>query len=83
MNNKNFIITHDKAVGDKLKNLGFQEILSQNVDICIFVNDNKISFANDIDMSKIKYSNKLFCWLPLLGAEHSKKGGIEWVIKDC
>ena len=60
MNSKNFIITHDKAVGDKLKNLGFQEILSQNVDICIFVNDNKISFANDIDMSKIKYSNKLF-----------------------
>ena len=60
MNNKKFIITHDKNVGDKLKRLGFQEVLSQNVDICIFVNDSKISFANDIDMSKIKYSNKLF-----------------------
>lgn len=60
MNNKNFIITHDKNVGDKLKKLGFQEIPSPNVDICIFVNDTKISFANDIDMSKVKYSDKLF-----------------------
>lgn len=61
MSNKNFIITHDKDVGNKLKKLGFQEIPSQNVDICIFVNDNKILFTNDIDMSKVKYSNKLFC----------------------
>lgn len=60
MNNKKFIITHDKSVGDKLKKLGFQEIPSQNVDICIFVNDTKISFTNNIDMSKVKYSNKLF-----------------------
>lgn len=60
MNGKKFIITYDKDVGDKLKKLGFQEIPSQNVDICIFVNDNMISFANDIDMSKVKYSNKLF-----------------------
>lgn len=60
MNNKKFIITHDKSVGGKLKKLGFQEIPSRNVDICIFVNDTKISFANDIDMSKVKYSNKLF-----------------------
>ena len=60
MNNKKFIITHDKSVGSKLKKLGFQEIPSQNVDICIFVNDTKILFTNDIDMSKVKYSNKLF-----------------------
>lgn len=60
MNNKNFIITHDKNVGDKLKKLGLQRIPSPNVDICIFVNDTKISFANDIDMSKVEYSNKLF-----------------------
>ena len=60
MSNKNFIITHDKDVGDKLKKLGFQEIPSRNVDICIFVNDTKVSFTNDIDMSKVKYSNKLF-----------------------
>ena len=60
MNNKRFIITHDKDVGNKLKMLGFQEIPSQNVDICIFVNDSKILFTNDIDMSKVKYSNKLF-----------------------
>ena len=60
MSSKNFIITHDKDVGEKLKKLGFQEIPSQNVDICIFVNDTKILFANDIDMSKVKYSDKLF-----------------------
>lgn len=60
MNNKKFIITHDQNVGDKLKELGFQEVPSQNVDICIFVNDAKLSFTNDIDMSKVKYSNKLF-----------------------
>ena len=60
MNNKKFIITHDKIVGGKLKKLGLQEISSQNVDICIFVNDTKILFTNDIDMSKVKYSNKLF-----------------------
>ena len=60
MNNKKFIITHDKDVGDILKKLGFQEVPSQNVDICIFVNDTKILFANYIDMSKVKYSNKLF-----------------------
>ena len=60
MSNKKFLITCDKIVGDKLKKLGFQEIPSQNVDICIFVNDTKILFTNDIDMSKVKYSNKLF-----------------------
>ena len=60
MNNKKFLITHDKDVGNKLKLLGFQEIPSQNVDIYTFVNDTKILFANDIDMSKVKYSNKLF-----------------------
>lgn len=60
MSIKKFIITHDEDVGKKLKKLGFQEIPSQNVDICIFVNDTKISFANDIDMSKVKYSDKLF-----------------------
>ena len=61
MNNKKFVITHDRDVGNKLKELGLQEIPSQNVDICIFVNDTKILFTNDIDMSKVKYSNKLFC----------------------
>lgn len=60
MSNKKFMITYDKNVGEKLKKLGFREVISQNVDICIFVNDRKISFADDIDMSKIKYSNKLF-----------------------
>lgn len=60
MESKNFIITHNKDISDRLKKLGFKEIHSNNVDIYIFVNDSKISFADDVDMSKIKYSNKLF-----------------------
>lgn len=60
MHNDKFITTHDLRVRDKLKKLGFQEILSTNVDIFIFVNDTKILFTNDIDMSKISYSNKIF-----------------------
>ena len=75
VSNKKFIITYDKNTGDKLKKLGFQEIPSQNVDICIFVNDSKILFIKDIDMRKVKYSDKLIYWLPLLGAKYSKKGG--------
>ena len=60
MNNKNFIITYCKDMGEKLKRLGFKEVPSDNIDICIFVNDTKILFTDDIDMSKIKYSNMLF-----------------------
>lgn len=60
MSNQNFIITRDTETSNKLKKLGFQEIPSSNVDIFIFANDTKVLFANDIDMSKIKYSNKLF-----------------------
>ena len=55
-----FIFTCDKGVRDKLRTLGFQEISSPNVDFFIFINDSKILFTNEIDMSKIKYSNKLF-----------------------
>lgn len=47
-------------MGEKLKRLGFKEVPSDNIDICIFVNDTKILFTDDIDMSKIKYSNMLF-----------------------
>lgn len=61
MSNKSFMITYDKDMRGKLRELGFQEISSPNVDMYIFINDSKISFTNDIDMSKIKYSNKLFC----------------------
>lgn len=60
MNNKSFIITYDKGTGQKLKELGFQEVLSPAVDLYIFINNSKISFSNDIDMSRIQYSNKMF-----------------------
>lgn len=60
MYNHNFIITYDKDIGKKLMELGFKNIQNKNVDIFVFVNDSSLSFTNDIDMSKIKYSNKLF-----------------------
>ena len=60
MRDKNFIVTYSRDISEKLKMLGFNEICSNNVDIYVFVNDTKLSFSDDIDMSKIKYSNKLF-----------------------
>ncbi len=60
MNNCKLLITSDSITKNQLKKLGFQEIPSSNVDIFIFVNDITIAFTDDIDISKIKYSNKLF-----------------------
>lgn len=57
---KNFIITYNKDVSNKLKSLGFNKIQSNNVDVYIFVNDKTIAFTKDIDISKINYSDKLF-----------------------
>lgn len=58
--NKRFLITSDITTKNTLLQLGFIEVPNSNIDIFVFVNDSKLSFANDIDVSKIKYSNKLF-----------------------
>ena len=57
---KRFLITSDITTKNMLLQLGFIEVPNSNIDIFVFVNDSKLSFANDIDVSKIKYSNKLF-----------------------
>ena len=60
MLSKNFLITHDIDVAKHLRKLGLNEVASTNTDIFIFVNDTTVTFSNNIDMSKIHYSNKLF-----------------------
>ena len=55
---QNFIKTSDKPTADILLNLGFQQVdfLSG---IYTFLNTDKMQFSDDIDKSKIQYSNNL------------------------
>lgn len=55
---KNFIKTSDSETAKKLTNLGFQKIDGKN-GIYTFLNADKIQFSDDIDKSKIQYSNIL------------------------
>ena len=55
----NFIQVFDKNTSDKLVKLGFQ-IVSKTNEHCVFLNTDKIQFFDEIDVSKIKYSN-LMC----------------------
>lgn len=54
----NFIKTIDSHTADVLKKLGFQSVSESNNEF-IFLNTDKIQFSNDIDKSKIQYSNIL------------------------
>ena len=53
-----FIVTSDSGTANKLTNLGFQMVSSQN-DIYTFMNTGRLQFSGDIDRSKIRYSNVL------------------------
>lgn len=55
---QNFIKTSDSETASKMINLGFQEIDEQN-GIYTFLNTDKMQFSDDIDKSKIQYSNNL------------------------
>lgn len=55
---QNFIKTSDCEIASKLSKLGFQKIDEQN-GIYTFLNTGKIQFSEDIDKSKIQYSNML------------------------
>lgn len=56
---QNFIKTSDSEIASKLSKFGFQKINEQN-GIYTFLNTGMIQFLeNDIDKSKIKYSNIL------------------------
>lgn len=54
----NFIKTMDSSTADILNKLGFQMVDKSN-GIYVYLNSDKIQFSNDIDKSKIQYSNIL------------------------
>lgn len=54
----NFIKTMDSHTSNILKKLGLQLVSESNNEF-IFLNSDKIQFSNDIDKSKIQYSNIL------------------------
>ena len=59
MNNKKFLYTKDKITADTLQKIGYQQIQSNN-GVYVFLNTEKIQFQNNnIDTTKIKYSNIL------------------------
>lgn len=55
---QNFIKTSDSNIAAELLSLSFQQIDVSN-GIYTFLNTDKIQFSNDIDKSKIMYSNML------------------------
>ena len=55
---ENFIKTQDLSTSIILSKLGFQKVDEQN-GIYTFLNTDKIHFSNDVDRSKIQYSNML------------------------
>lgn len=55
---QNFIKTTDSETSKKLSALGFQKIDKQN-GIYTFLNTDKLMFSDNIDKSKIQYSNML------------------------
>ena len=55
---QNFIKTADKSTAETLKNLNYQQVDYSN-GIYTFLNTDKMQFSDDIDKSKIQYSNNL------------------------
>lgn len=55
---ENFIKTFDKTTSEKLLSLGFQKVDESN-GIYTFLNNKTLLFSNDVDESKISYSNML------------------------
>ena len=53
-----FIIVNDKTLREKLISYGFIEVKNSN-GIYTFLNTDKMQFSDDIDKSKIQYSNNL------------------------
>lgn len=56
---ENFIKTQDLSTSIILSKLGFQKIDEQN-GIYTFLNTDKIHFSNEVDRSKIQYTNMLY-----------------------
>ena len=56
---ENFIKTQDLSTSIILSKLGFQKVDEQN-GVYTFLNTDKIHFSNEVDRSKIQYSNMLY-----------------------
>lgn len=55
---QHFIKVSDKDTADKLIKLGFQVVDTTN-NIYTFLNSDKLHFSDEINLSKIQYSNML------------------------
>ena len=55
---KNFITTKDAPTATLLLKQGYQKVQDSN-GIYVFLNTDKFQFSNDIDITKIQYSNML------------------------
>lgn len=56
--NQKFIQTQDAPTATLLSQLGYQQVQNSN-GIYVFLNAEKFRFSNDIDITKIQYSNML------------------------
>ena len=56
--NYNFIRTQDPKISDILKQQGFK-LVDDKDGFFTFVNDKSLKFSNDIDTSKVHYTNML------------------------
>lgn len=56
---ENFIKTQDLSTSIILSKLGFQKVDEQN-GVYTFLNTDKIHFSNEVDRSKIQYTNMLY-----------------------
>lgn len=55
---KKFITTQDISTATLLSKQGYQQVQNSN-GIYVFLNAEKFRFSNDIDITKIQYSNML------------------------
>ena len=55
---QNFITTKDAPTATLLLKQGYQKVQDSN-GIYVFLNTDKFQFSNDIDITKIQYSNML------------------------
>lgn len=56
--NQKFIQTQDAPTATLLSQLGYQQVQNSN-GIYVFLNTDTLRFSNDIDITKIQYSNML------------------------
>ena len=56
---ENFIRTRELSTATTLSKLGFQKVDGQN-GVYTFLNTDKIHFSNEVDRSKIQYTNMLY-----------------------